>query len=357
MAGESWMPPDDLNALARLQAQPHRFSLFAALRLLEQSFADQPRLGESRKAADDVVRLGQAPHLSFAPCDIAGAAGSDDERVRMEQYAFGLFGPNGALPLHLTELAYERRRQKEDATIVDFLNLFQHRLISLFYRAWADAEPAVSLDRPESDRFRLFVGALIGLAPNSARDADAVPDYAKLCRAGLLAAQPRSAEGLETLLADYFGIPVEVRQFVGSWLDIPADLRCRLGDEPSATLGINATLGASTWQCQHKFEIVLGPLSRASFANFLPGAPGLAQLRALVRLYTNDEWEWQVRLLLRDVEIPGMRLGGEDVGASRLGWMSWLGEQRADATDVVIQERAGSTDSSGNASGLLAREH
>lgn len=334
------MPPDDLSALTQLQAQPHAFSLFAALRLLEQSFAQQPRLGESRKAADDAVRIGQAPHLSFAPSDVAEAAMSEDGRLQLEQYAFGLFGPNGALPLHLTELAYERRRQKEDATIVAFLNLFQHRLISLFYRAWADGEPSVNLDRPASDRFRTYVGALVGLAPSSAQDADVVPDYAKLYRAGLFASQPRSAEGLETVLADYFGIAVEVRPFVGSWLDIPDDLHCRLGDAQSATLGVNTTLGDSTWQCQHKFEIALGPLPRSEFANFLPGAPGLNELHSLVRQYTNDEWEWQVRLVMRDVEIPGMRLGDAGAPPSRLGWMSWLGEHRADVADVVIQEQA-----------------
>lgn len=323
-------------ALAQLQSQPHGYSLFAALRLLEQTFAERPRLGEARKAADDAVRLGQAPHLSFAPCDVAQLANAEDGSLRLEQFAFGLFGPNGALPLHLTELAYERRRHKEDATIVDFLNLFQHRLISLFYRAWAESEPAVSLDRPDSDRFRTYVGALIGMAPGSARDADVAPDYAKLSRVGLFAAQPRSAEGLEAVLADYFDIAAEVRQFVGSWLEIPDDLRCRLGGIEAAALGSNATLGAATWQCQHKFEIVLGPLPRAMFENFLPGAPGLAELHSLVRLYTNDEWEWQVRVLLRDVEIPGARLDG----ASPLGWTSWLGERRAHAADVVIQERA-----------------
>lgn len=329
----------DLNAPARplgqLQSQPHGYSLFAALRLLEQAFADRPRLGESRKAADDAVRLGQAPHLSFAPCDIAQVENGEDGAVLLEQFAFGLFGPNGALPLHLTELAYERRRHKDDATVVDFLNLFQHRLISLFYRAWAESEPTASLDRPDDDRFRSYIGALIGMAPDSARDADAVPDYAKLCRAGLFAAQPRSAEGLEAVLADYFNVAVEVRQFVGSWLEIPDELRCRLGDGGAAVLGSNATLGAATWQCQHKFEIVLGPLPHAEFKNFLPGASGLRELRALVRLYTNDEWEWQVRLLLRDVEIPGACLDG----ASPLGWTSWLGERRAHAADVVIQER------------------
>lgn len=325
-------PPD----LTQLQSQPYGYSLFAALRLIEQAFVDSPRLGESRKAADDPVRLGQAPHLSFAPCDVAQLTRTEEGAVLLEQFSFGVFGPNGALPLHLTELAYERRRHKEDATVVDFINLFQHRLTSLFYRAWAESEPAVSLDRPESDRFRTYVGALIGMAPDSARDVDAAPDYAKLSRAGLFAAQPRSAEGLESVLADYFGIDVEVRQFVGSWMEIPDDLQCRLGGTDAAALGSTATLGAATWQCQHKFEIVLGPLPHAAFSNFLPGAPGLAELHSLVRLYTNDEWEWQVRLLLRDVEIPGARLDG----ANPLGWTSWLGERRAHAADVVIQEAA-----------------
>ena len=349
------MSSTHLNPLAQLEAQPHRFTLFAALRLLEQARAVQPRLGESRKAADDIVRLGQAPHLGFAPSDLAVAATDEEGLLRLEQYGFGLFGPNGALPLHLTELAYERRRQKEDGTIVDFLNLFQHRLISLFYRAWADSEPAVSLDRPDSDRFRSYVGALFGLAPDSAQDGDAVADFAKLSRVGRFAAQARSADGLEAILADYFDIPVEVRPFSGAWLDIPADLHSRLGEQ---RLGMSTTLGATTWQCQHKFEIVLGPLQHDSFNDFLPGARGLTEMHALIRLYTNDEWAWQVRLLLRDADLPGMRLGSaadekpsiagrlrererEEEG-NQLGWTSWLGSRRAGAQDVVIQDsRAG----------------
>ncbi len=343
-------------ALARLQSQPHAFSLFAALRLLEQSFAQQPRLGESRKAADDLVRLGQLPYLSFAPSDVASAVSSEEGPLRLEQYGFGVFGPNGALPLHLTELAYERRRHKEDGTVVDFLNLFQHRLISLFYRAWADGEPTVNLDRPETDRFRSYVGALFGIGVDSAFDSDAVPDYAKLSRAGRFAQQTRSADGLESILADYFGIPVEVRQFAGAWLDIPGDLHCRLGEQQ---LGLTTTLGGSTWQCQHKFEIVLGPLAGTDFSNFLPGARGLTELHSLVRLYTNDEWAWQVRLLMRDAEnIRGMRLGrindaassgigdgaspaadgGATADSNRLGWTSWLSTRRAGAEDVVIQD-------------------
>jgi type VI secretion system protein ImpH len=370
------MSPDPLTPLRKLQTQPHGFTLFAALRLLEQSFAHQPRLGESRKAADDVVRLGQAPHLSFAPSDVASVSANDEGSLRLEQYGFGVFGPNGALPLHLTELAYERRRHKEDGTVVDFLNLFQHRLISLFYRAWADSEPTVNLDRPETDRFRAYVGALFGLGMQSAFDADAVPDYAKLSRAGRFAQQTRSADGLEQILADYFDVPVEVRQFAGAWLDIPRDLQSRLGEQQ---LGVSTTLGSSTWQCQHKFEIVMGPLGGTEFSDFLPGSRGLTELHSLVRLYTNDEWAWQVRLLLADEgAVGGVQLGrsqeaealnrraaeepealnrraaghsrrsaflaarrlraSESDSSSRLGWTTWLGTRRPATSDVVIQD-------------------
>jgi type VI secretion system protein ImpH len=335
MAGASGQPPDHLTALDRLAAEPHRFTLFAALRLLEQTYGDRPRLGESRRAADDAVRLGQAPDLSFAPSDVSAFERVAPEQDRLEQYSFGMFGPNGALPRHLTEYAYEWRRQQEDATFVDFVNTFQHRLIALFYRAWADSDPATSFDRPEADRFRLYIGALLGLSSASASNRDAAPDSAKLSRSGFFGPQTRSAEGLEVILADYFGLNVELRPFVGAWMQIPAELYCRLGgDRESATLGSGATIGAATWQCQHKFELVLGPLTLATFETFLPGARGLRELHALVRLYTNDEWTWQLRLLLRDVEVPGVRLGT----TGQLGWTSWLGGRRTTADDVVLQE-------------------
>jgi type VI secretion system protein ImpH len=333
------MQASHLSALEQLQAEPQRFTLFAALRLLEQAYPSRPRLGESRKASDDAVRLGHAPHLTFAPSDVASFELEGSAGGRLEQNSFGLFGPNGALPLHLTEHAYERRRHKDDATFVDFLNVFQHRLISLFYRAWASADPATSFDRPQSDRFALYVGALIGLAPPAARGRDAVLDYAKLSRAGLFSQPTRSAEALETILSDYFELPVEVRQLTGAWLTTPPELRCRLGgDRDFATLGQGATLGGATWQCQHKFEIAMGPLSLTALENFLPGGRGLKELHALVRLYTNDEWTWQLRLLLRDVEIPGIRMGR----TGQLGWTTWLGKRNQLADDVVIQEdRAG----------------
>lgn len=344
MAGTDRAPSGHLKALEQLAAEPHRFALFAALRLLEQAYAERPRLGESRKAADDPVRLGQAPHLVFAPSDVCGFETGPNGRPRLEEYSFGVFGPNGALPRHLTEQAFEWRHHREDGTLVDFLNLFQHRLASLFYRAWANSDPATSFDRPATDRFAGYVGALMGLAPQSQREGAVVPDRAQLNRAGRFAPQARSAEGLEAILGDYFGQSFEVRQFVGAWLHIPRELRCRVGGERElALLGRTVTIGESTWQCHHKFEIVVGPLTLSKFLGFLPGAPRLAALCELVRSYTNDEWAWQLRLLLREVDVPGISLGQ----GGRLGWTTWLGGRQSTAGDVVIQESVAAAASAG----------
>jgi type VI secretion system protein ImpH len=141
---------------------------------------------------------------------------------------------------------------------------------------------------------------------------------------------------LQAILADYFGLPAEVRQFSGEWLKVPSELRCRLGSDP-ATLGDGAFLGKGLWRSHHKFEIVLGPLSLSRLETLLPGEPGLRELLDLVRLFTNDEWTWQMRLLLPEKEIPRTRLGR----SGKLGWVSWLGTHRGVANDVVIQECGG----------------
>jgi type VI secretion system protein ImpH len=129
-----------------------------------------------------------------------------------------------------------------------------------------------------------------------------------------------------------------VRQFVGSWLPIPESDRCRLGDgSGAASLGVGASIGAATWQCQHQFEVIIGPLRMEEFVDFLPGTPALRALHDIVRLYTNGEWAWQARLLLRSGDVPGARLDS----TSRLGWSTWLGGRQKTANDVVLRGSSG----------------
>ncbi len=108
----------------------------------------------------------------------------------------GLFGPNAPLPLHLTEYAIDRRRNAKDGTLGAFADIFHHRMLSLFYRAWADSQPTVQFDRPDEDRFRLYIGALVGMATPHLDARDALPDQYKRFFAGRLVPQARNAEGL-----------------------------------------------------------------------------------------------------------------------------------------------------------------
>lgn len=335
MASTDGRAPQPLTGLQRLRQEPHRFSLFAALRLLEQLDPGRPRLGEARRPAEESVRFEQPPHLTFAPSDVAGVEAGPQGRLRVAQYGFGMFGPNGALPFHLTEFVFERRRHHDDAAVSDFVNLFQHRLIELFYRAWADSDPVACHSRPDDDDFVAFLGALIGVFDESALDRDSIPDYAKLCRAGQIGAGSRSADSLEAILSDYFRQKIELREFVGSWLRIPEELRTRLGGtDDSAVLGRAATLGAESWQRQGKFEVVVGPMPFEDFLQFLPGSRALRALADFIRFYTSGEWAWQVRLLVEKGDAPGVALS--QVG--RLGWTSWLGHKADIAADVVLRD-------------------
>jgi type VI secretion system protein ImpH len=321
----------DLGPIAALREDPSGFSLFAALRLIESSDDRQPRLGESARPVEDLIRLGQPPFLHFAESEIAPFDKDPSGRERLMQYGFGAFGPNGALPLHLTELAFQR--QRDDPALADFVNMFQHRLVALFFRAWAQADPTTQADRPESDEFLDCLSALVGLGTPTAKSRDRVADCAKAARAGLLGQQSRSADALVALLSDYFQLPFELRPYSPEWLEIPEQERLRLGRaQNAARLGISATLGEASWQVQSSFEIVLGPIERAQLPEFLPGGPALEALRSLVKLFTNDEWHWQLRIVICDGAGLSTVLGQ----GARLGWSSWIGEQRALADDVVL---------------------
>lgn len=277
MAGTAGNTPADV---VDLPEEARRYSLFAMLRLLEQLHNSRPRLGESRRAKDDALRLQQIPHLAFAPTDVHTLSNAEEGPAILEQYSFGVFGPNGSLPLHLTEHAFERRNQFNDRTFSDFVNLFHHRLISLFYRAWANSDPSASYDRPDTDSFRTYLGALMGLGTGVSWHRDAISDYGKFSRISQFGPHSRGAAGLEGALGSYFGVPITIRQFVGSWLDIPDADRCRLGDRSGvATLGVGASLGGFHVAMPKQIRSHGGPAAHRRFPELFAGV-GCARANA-----------------------------------------------------------------------------
>ena len=319
--------------LAGLEAEPWRFHLYAALRALEAGYAGHPRFGRARRAKDDPVRFGQEPTLAFAPSTVAAFRRGGATPARFEQLLLGLFGPNGPLPLHLTEYARQRERNFNDPTFRRFADVFHHRMIELFYRAWAESQPVTHADRPAEDRFALYVGSLAGFGLDALRSRVALPDAAYLHWAALFAMPTRPAEGLERVIAGYFGVPARVEQCVGHWIHFDASMTSRLGGA-NAELGTRATLGEQIWDCAGKFRVVLGPVGYASFERFLPGRESLERLVAVVRTWTSDQLWWDLQVILERDEVPATRLDAR----SGLAWNTWLLGSAAthDATEYLI---------------------
>ncbi|TDK53019.1 type VI secretion system baseplate subunit TssG [Antarcticimicrobium luteum] len=332
---------DHLSHFERLARDPEKHNVFQALRVIEAQFSDAPRLGESRRPRQDRVRLGQRPELSFPTSTISEFTPPQGDRpARLTNRFFGLFGPQGPLPLHITEYVRDRLRNHRDPTFVAFADMLTHRMMSLLYRAWATGQPAASFDRGDDPMARK-VAALSGYHGTHLRDRDAMPDLAKLHFAGLLAQGPKNAAGLEGMLGEFFGVPVRVQQFVGSWLELEPDDRWQLG--AAAGLGRATSIGNRVWSRAAKFRLRIGPLSMADYERLLPGGAPLERLRALVRSYAGDALDWDINLILAGDEVPRSSLGG----TTRLGHTSWIGSRRdhdtdrSDAEDLFLYPGAG----------------
>ena len=317
---------DPVELQLQLERRAARMDFFQTLRLIENAHPELPRIGTSLRARDDAVRFGQDPELIFHAAALGHfKRASSESRARLAVNFFGLLGANGPLPTHLTEYVRGRLRNGGDGTIQAFLDVFHHRMLALFYRARASAEPTISLDRADADRYSMFVGSLFGIGAPALRERDDLGDFAKLHFAGLMASRNRPASGLVSILRAYFQLPLHVEQFVGHWMRLPADAQSRIGQiEQGNRLGGSMVLGRSVWDCQNKFRIVIGPVSYADYQRLLPGGDSLRRLQAWVRSYAGLALDWDVRLVLEERERPPLRLGAADKGGTRLGWTSWL---------------------------------
>jgi type VI secretion system protein ImpH len=320
-----------------LQERPYSFDLFQAMRRIEGANRDKPRLGTALRPQDEPMRFSQDPSLSFAPAAIASVEAAQVGPMRLVQRVFGYLGPNGALPVHLTEYVRERSLHNADPTMQRFLDMLLHRFGLLLYRAWTRSHPSVMLDRADDASVERWLGSLFGLGGPAFRQRDDLADHAKLFYAGRLARNVRDADGLRAWIQVQFELPVHVEQFSGHWMPLCQEERSRLTRYGQQGLGRGAVLGKQVWDVQHKFRIVIGPLALDRYRDFLPGGQGLKALKSLVRQYLGFEFAWDLQVILRKEDVPAWSLGKSPV-AGALGRSSWMNQrQRAsDAADLIM---------------------
>ncbi len=325
MAGADRNADHRLSFFGDIARRPWAFDFYLAMRRIEGLHPDLPRLGEARRPADEPIRLGQDPELTFAPANVS-RVDSRGAKPRISVRFLGLWGPQGALPLHLTEFARERMRSHNDPTFARFADLFHHRLLLSFYRSWRMAQPTASRDRQLRDRFRTYVGALVGLGSPAMQDRNSVPDDSKRFFSGPLSRGARNADGLADLLGAYLRLPVRVETFSPRWMPLPPEQRSALArGRDGARLGVGAVLGRRVYDAQHHFTIRIGPAPLADYEQLLPGAPWNPRVRDWVLQYVGEEYGVRATVSVHANEVPRIRLGK----AGRLGWTTWLGAWRA----------------------------
>ena len=289
------------------------------MREIERNRPDKPRIGSSGSRNEDIVSLGQEPHVDFSRFNVVSVTETKDGKPLVLSRFLGLLGPQGALPLHTTyETAHWNNMR--DPAFARFLDVFNHRFLQLFYRAWANARPSVQADRPRDNQFVLYIGAMIGIGTPATQKRGAMQDFNKLALTGLLAPATKSASRLENMIAWMFKVRVAVEQFTGVWLPLEKDEQSVLS-KGRCGLGVDSLIGRSAFSLQDKFRIKIAVQSLAEFEAFLPDGKFFRLLADAVDFYLGSILIYDVALGLPEGEARPAQLGG----FGRLGWTSWMG--------------------------------
>lgn len=320
-----------------LEREPYRFEFFQAVRLFNRLLADRSPVGRFVTPSAETARFTVNPDPIFPASQIQSLTLREGGAPALAVNFMGLIGPMGLLPLYYTELVLARMRSR-DHSLREFLDIFHHRIISLFYAAWEKYRFTIAYERGERDRFSHHLLDLIGLGTHGLQERQDVADDSLLFYGGLLALHPRSAAALEQILEDYFDVPVEIEQFVGAWYPMDPDALCELDGRPSESsqLGFGAVVGNEIWDQQSRVRIRLGPLTFEQYRDFLPGGEACRQLRALAKFFAGNEYDMELQLILRRDEVPACELAAEE--GLQLGWTTWVKSKpfQRDPGDTIL---------------------
>ncbi|MEO1498466.1 MAG: type VI secretion system baseplate subunit TssG [Planctomycetota bacterium] len=340
---------------ARLAERAPRYEFFRAVRSLLLAGGGEPVGGDAAPGAE-VVRFVSHASITFPGSQVVrfqdpprGEKADATRRSPAEMTVtfLGLTGPAGVMPRHYTEELMARVRGK-DYALRDFLGMFDHRLVSFFYRAWEKHRVGALLEDAESsgerDRFTAAVSALVALGPAPARERFEFHDRLFLYYSGIFSRSSRSESCLRRLLQEHLGVAVAIRQFVGHWLRVEradqTSLPSLAAKGQNCRLGLDSIAGERVWDVQSRFRVQLGPMGYDQFRRLMPNGDAFLTVGQLVRSYVGPGYDYDVQPVLRRDEIPACRLGDErpDAVGPRLGWNTWVLTHGAatDAEDAVF---------------------
>ena len=275
---------------------------------------------------EEAIRFRTRISLDFPASQIDSIVEVSDERTgaqRMEMLInfMGMLGTSGAMPMHYSEIAFDRHRYR-DTTLSAFLDIFSHRSVSSFFRAWAKYRFPVGYEKGD-DGFTSYLFDFVGVGTRGMRGRMDVLDESLLPYTGLIAQKPHSNNAIENLISDYFGVGAKISQFFGQWLKLNEQDTVSLGKRGSI-LGRTAIAGTSVWEQQSKFRVRLGPLTLQQFQAFLPNGSAHEPLLSILRFMVGLEFDYDVQLILKNTHVPATILTTRAMRRPMLGWTSFL---------------------------------
>ncbi len=319
----------------RLMAEPHEFSFFQAVRLLEKYCPAAVGVGHDGPPGAEAVTMGVSPELGFPKSDVAALETLDSDRgpaYRLVVNFLGLHGASSPLPnFYAEEVLYD---DFAEGTLRAFLDIFHHRILSLFYRSWLRFRHHFLFAPGGTDDFSRAVYCLVGLGNRDLIESAGFPAVRLLHFAGLTTQKPHSAVALKRTVREYFdGVGVRIIQALGRWLPINVNQRAVLG-QVNCRLDENLMLGERVYDRQSKFRVVIGPLDYESYKKFLPGGEHNDTLKKLIKIFSTDMLDFDVELILRTDQTAKLRL--DLSGESQLGWTTGFYTTEKARKDVAV---------------------
>ena len=348
------MPPtsrrESPTVIDQLIANPARYQFLQAVRLLQLADSARQHSGQAKSMevaqytppSKEFIRFLTNQNLSFAPAEISAIfpptlknkSESHDQWQMMVSF-MGLTGMNGTLPYHYSEAILQQLKSKS-YSFRDFLELFNHRTVSLFYRASTKYHLPILYEKSKlgvlkntRDDFTQALLSIIGLGTKDLTQRLLTNDEALIHYSGLFSQSVRPTSGLVRMLSEHFGYRITIDDFKGQWQQLLPDLTSRLTSKQyprgcNVQLGHDAKLGSKGWFMQGKFVLNIGPLNLDQFNTLAPGSRKLAALKELVRFYVGIEHDFDINITLRRAHSNRKLVLGKD-NRPILGWNSWFG--------------------------------
>lgn len=310
------------------------YDFFQVVDLIEKQFPGCARVGYRGPCGKEPVRFVGNFSLGFPASDIEHIErfiNVDGElRYRVMVNFLGLYGQSSPLPTWYTEdIVHE---ELDDHAVKDFLDLFQHRAVSLLQRCWTKYRYYREYRPDGSDPISQWLFALMGVLHPALREGTALNWQRLLAYAGIIAMRNHSAPMIRGVMTHYFpDTPIEIEQFIEQMSPIALDQQARLG-AANCLLGEDLTIGESVPDCGSRIKVRMGPLGFARFRQFLPDGDDHAAAKDLVNILLIDQLQCDYELILRKDQIPPFELN--ENSPCQLGWSTWLGQRDEDGVVV-----------------------